>query len=62
MGFYPPGALVHEAQRRGIPVLGPDVNESDVGCTVTPDGAVRIGLGHISGGPRVAGRRGAPGA
>ncbi len=28
MGFYPPDALVHEAQRRGIPVLGPDVNRN----------------------------------
>ena len=26
MGFYPPDALVHEAQRRGIEVLPPDVN------------------------------------
>ena len=26
MGFYPPDALVHEAQRRGIEVLAPDVN------------------------------------
>ena len=34
MGFYPPDALVHEAQRRGIPVLPPDVNASDVGCAV----------------------------
>jgi error-prone DNA polymerase len=34
MGFYPPDALVHEAQRRGIEVLPPDVNESTVGCTV----------------------------
>ncbi|WP_233243930.1 DNA polymerase III subunit alpha [Paraconexibacter algicola] len=34
MGFYPPDALVHEAQRRGIPVLPPDVNASAVGCTV----------------------------
>ena len=29
MGFYPPDALVHEAQRRGIEVLPPDVNESE---------------------------------
>ena len=29
MGFYPPDALVHEAQRRGIEVLPPDVNASD---------------------------------
>jgi error-prone DNA polymerase len=49
MGFYPADALVHEAQRRGIPVLAPDVNLSGVECTVTVDGAVRIGLGYIKG-------------
>ena len=52
MGFYPPDSLVHEAQRRGIEVLPPDVNESDVGCTVTGPverAAVRIGLGYVLG-------------
>jgi error-prone DNA polymerase len=52
MGFYPPDALVHEAQRRGIGVLPPEINASDVGCTVTgshPPGAVRVGLGYILG-------------
>jgi error-prone DNA polymerase len=52
MGFYPPDALVHEAQRRGIAVLAPDVNHSAVGCTVVRvDGAdaVRIGLGYVMG-------------
>jgi error-prone DNA polymerase len=49
MGFYPPDALVHEAQRRGIEVIAPDVNASEVGCTVTPDGAVRVGLGYVLG-------------
>jgi error-prone DNA polymerase len=49
MGFYPPDALVHEAQRRGIEVLPADVNESEVGCTVTPEGAVRLGLGYVLG-------------
>jgi error-prone DNA polymerase len=49
MGFYPPDALIHEAQRRGIRILPPDVNESDVGCTVTPEGGVRLGLGYILG-------------
>jgi error-prone DNA polymerase len=34
MGFYPPDALVHEAQRRGIEVLPPDVNRSRVECSV----------------------------
>ena len=49
MGFYPPDALVHEAQRRGIEVIAPDVNTSEVGCTVTPDGAVQVGLGYVVG-------------
>jgi len=49
MGFYPPDALVHEAQRRGIEVLAPDVNASAVHCTVTPAGAVRVGLGYVLG-------------
>jgi error-prone DNA polymerase len=49
MGFYPPDALVHEAQRRGIAVLPPEVNASDVGCTVTADSAVRVGLGYVLG-------------
>jgi error-prone DNA polymerase len=48
MGFYPPDALVHEAQRRGIEVFPPDVNESEVGCTVV-DGGVRVGLGYVLG-------------
>ncbi len=34
MGFYAPDTLVHEAERRGIAVLGLDVNESGVECTV----------------------------
>jgi len=57
MGFYPPDALVHEAQRRGIEVLPPDVNRSAVECKVEtprtgerPDLlAVRIGMGYITG-------------
>ncbi len=49
MGFYPPDALVHEAQRRGIEVLAPEINASAVGCTVTEDGQVRIGLGYVLG-------------
>jgi error-prone DNA polymerase len=49
MGFYPPDALVHEAQRRGIEVLAPEVNASEAGCTVTPEGAVQIGLGYVLG-------------
>ena len=32
MGFYPPDALVHEAQRRGMEIAPPDVNSSGVEC------------------------------
>ncbi len=50
MGFYPPDALVHEAQRRGLEVLAPDVNESGVECEVeTDEDRVRIGLGYVRG-------------
>jgi error-prone DNA polymerase len=48
MGFYPPDALVHEAQRRGIEVRAPDVSSSEVECTVEGS-AVRVGLGYITG-------------
>ena len=48
MGFYASDTLVHEAQRRGIPLLGADVNESAVTCTTDGSG-VRIGLGYVSG-------------
>jgi error-prone DNA polymerase len=48
MGFYPPDALVHEAQRRGLEVRTPDVSRSDVECTVEGS-AVRVGLGYITG-------------
>jgi error-prone DNA polymerase len=50
MGFYPPDALVHEAQRREIEVRGPDVNRSRVDCHVEPPQlAVRVGLGYVKG-------------
>jgi len=55
MGFYPPDALVHEAQRRGLTILPPDVNASEVECTVervdgrAGTGSVRIGLGYVRG-------------
>ena len=57
MGFYPPDALVHEAQRRGLEILPPDVNISELDCRVETTGAeagaagnppVRIGLGYVA--------------
>ncbi|MDQ6605653.1 MAG: error-prone DNA polymerase, partial [Actinomycetota bacterium] len=60
MGFYPPDALVHEAQRRGFEVLSPDVNASAAECEMELDAGqdergdgrgrrVRIGLGYVRG-------------
>jgi len=52
MGFYPPDALVHEAQRRGLEVLAPCVVASGAECSVERAGgdlAVRIGLGYVNG-------------
>ena len=56
MGFYPPDALIHEAQRRGIEVMAPDVNESEAECDMVlapkddpAHGPVRVGLGYIRG-------------
>jgi error-prone DNA polymerase len=46
MGFYAPDSLVHEAENRGVAVLGVDVNASAAMCTVQ-DGGVRMGLGYI---------------
>ncbi len=55
MGFYAPDSLVHEAQRRGIAVLGLDVNASDVQCTVESldaeerDQAARVRRAEVGG-------------
>ena len=46
MGFYSIDALGRDAVRHGVEVLLPDINKSDVWCTVEA-GAVRIGLGFI---------------
>jgi error-prone DNA polymerase len=52
MGFYPPDALVHEAQRRGVRLAGPDANRSRVLCHVErirDELTVRVGLGYVKG-------------
>jgi error-prone DNA polymerase len=46
MGFYSIDALGRDAARHGVEVLLPDINRSDVWCTVE-NGAVRVGLGFI---------------
>ncbi|MFD1551969.1 DNA polymerase III subunit alpha [Putridiphycobacter roseus] len=41
--------FMEECKRAGIPVLGPDVNESQYKFTVNQVGAIRFGLGAIKG-------------
>jgi hypothetical protein len=38
-----------ESKRMGIPVLGPDVNESNYTFAINKDGAIRFGLGAVRG-------------
>jgi error-prone DNA polymerase len=46
MGFYPPAALVRDAQRRNVEVLPPDVNRSHAKARIE-DAAVRVGLEYV---------------
>ena len=46
MGFYSLDALGRDAGRHGVDVRLPDINASDVYCTVE-DGALRVGLGFV---------------
>lgn len=48
MGFFPAATIVNEARRRGIQVLGPDVNCSQVDYTIEA-GAIRVGLKQVGG-------------
>jgi DNA polymerase-3 subunit alpha len=41
--------FMEECKRMGVPVLGPDVNESNYQFTVNKEGAIRFGLGAIKG-------------
>ncbi|HEY5099527.1 MAG TPA: DNA polymerase III subunit alpha, partial [Gaiellaceae bacterium] len=48
MGFYPPATLVRDGQHHGIETRTPDVNRSEVDCTIE-GGAVRVGLKYVQG-------------
>jgi error-prone DNA polymerase len=48
MGFYPPHVLTNDARRHQVRILPPDVNQSEVQCTLYGN-AVRIGLGYVAG-------------
>jgi len=46
MGFYSLDVLSRDAQRNGVEIRPPDVNASDVWCTVA-GGSVRVGFGFV---------------
>ncbi|MCC2671817.1 MAG: polymerase alpha subunit, partial [Armatimonadetes bacterium] len=48
MGFYPRDTLVQDARRRGVGFLAPDINRSELKCTVRGR-VVRLGLGFVDG-------------
>tara|TARA_Y100000385_G_C13109162_1_gene651042 strand:+ start:101 stop:3556 length:3456 start_codon:yes stop_codon:yes gene_type:complete len=41
--------FLRESKRMGIPVLGPDINESDLNFIVNANGAIRFGLSALKG-------------
>jgi len=49
MGFYAPDTLAHEAQRKEIELIAPDVNLSGEECEVDADGRIRLGLNYVLG-------------
>ncbi len=49
MGFYASDTLAHEAQRKGIEMVAPDVNLSGEECTVDARGRIRLGLNYVLG-------------
>ncbi len=48
MGYYSPNTLALQARRRGIRILLPDVNRSEVHCTVE-EGNIRLGWCRVKG-------------
>ena len=49
MGFYASDTLAHEAQRKGIELVAPDVNLSEEECTIDAGGRIRLGLSQVLG-------------
>jgi error-prone DNA polymerase len=48
MGFYPPHVLINDAKRHALRVFGPDINLSELRCSVEGN-AIRIGIGYVQG-------------
>ena len=53
MGFYSPETLKEDARRHGVAVLHPDVNRSEILCTIESQ-SLRLGLSYVAGLGKVA--------
>ncbi|WP_311516892.1 error-prone DNA polymerase [uncultured Corynebacterium sp.] len=49
MGFYSPQSLIQDARRHGVDILPVSIAESEEEATVTPGGAIRLGLNLVRG-------------
>ena len=49
MGFYPPHVLINDGKRNGLRIKRPDINTSDLNCTVEGPRTIRIGFSYIKG-------------
>ncbi len=52
MGFYRPDVLIGDARRHGVPVLLPDINHSELTCTLEraeSSPRIRLGLDYVHG-------------
>lgn len=49
MGFYAPHVLINDGRRSGVRTFSPDINKSEVKCTVEGSRSVRIGLAFVKG-------------
>lgn len=57
MGFYPPHVIVRDMERRGVPILPPDINRSDATCRVerVPSGEPQLAVAAADKGTPQAG-------
>lgn len=49
MGFYAPHVLINDGKRAGLRIVRPDINQSDLDCTVKGPKTIRIGFSYIKG-------------
>lgn len=52
MGFYPPRALIQEAQKNGVKFSEINIQTSSYDYTINPDGSVQVGLRSLFGAPK----------